>query len=236
VIDALSLAAGSMSEDIARLTSISQNLTNASTAAYKREVPLGRAFAQVMDATGVSEPTPAAAAAIDHRAGTLRFTGHALDLALEGDGYFEVQTESGPAYTRQGDFRLDAAGRLVTQAGDPVQGSGGPLHLSSAQPTVDREGRLFDGEKSLGQLKVVHFADPAQLQRAGSGLFLAPEAAAVQAEGVRVRQGHLEASNVSTAAEMVKLVETMRHFEATQKVVQGVDDMMERALRKLGEF
>ena len=229
-----------MSNDVSRLATIGQNLANATTPAYKREIPLATPFMQAMesaerhDAAGLGTgPT----SVVDHRAGTLRFTGTPLDFALEGEGFFEVQTESGVAYTRQGDFQLDAMGRLVTQAGHVVQGVGGPLHLPSANATVDREGRVFDGEKPVGQLKLVRFADPGRLVRLGNGLFQSAESPAEPLDAsTRVRQGHLEASNVNTAAEMVKLVETMRHFEATQKVVQGVDEMMERALRKLGEF
>ena len=240
MIDALSLAASSMSNDVSRLATIGQNLANATTPAYKREISLATPFMQAMesaeryDAAGLGTgPT----SVVDHRAGTLRFTGTPLDFALEGEGFFEVQTESGVAYTRQGDFQLDAMGRLVTQAGHVVQGVGGPLHLPSANATVDREGRVFDGEKPVGQLKLVRFADPGRLVRLGNGLFQSAESPAEPLDAsTRVRQGHLEASNVNTAAEMVKLVETMRHFEATQKVVQGVDEMMERALRKLGEF
>ena len=178
-----------------------------------------------------------AASSADLRHAGLRPTGEALDLAIDGDGFFEVQTEAGPAYTRRGDFRLDAAGRLVTHAGDVVQGQGGPLVLGTTTPTIDRSGRLFDGDKPLGQLKLVTFADPRTLARSEDGLSTTNQPATVQPEGeARLRQGHLEASNVNTAAEMVRLMETVRHFEASQKVVQGVDEMTERALRKLGEF
>lgn len=236
MIDAIDAAAGSMAGDVARLNAIAMNLANATTTAYKREIPA--AFAGVLGATqegAAAEPT--ARSAVDHRPGTLRHTGNALDFALDGDGYFEVQTESGPAYTRQGDFRIDALGQLVTQAGHPVQGSGGTLQIRTAKPTVDREGRLFDGETAIGQLKLVRFEKPHELQRVGEGLFRAPATPDTVSDGrVGLRQGFLEASNVNTAAEMVKLMETMRHFEATQKIVQGADDMLERALRKLGEF
>jgi flagellar basal body rod protein FlgG len=232
MIDALTSASGSMANDIARLSTISQNLTNATTPAYKREIVVGQPFQQAMDNIAATQPS-----AIDQRHGTLRFTGNPLDMALEGDGFFEVQTESGMAYTRQGDFRVDASGRLVTQAGQLVQGLGGPLQWPSGTPTIDRDGRVRDGEKLVGQLKLVSFAKPSELTRAGNGLFHATEAPTALTDGAtKVRQSHLEASNVSTASEMVKLVETMRHFEATQKVVQGVDEMMERALRKLSEF
>ena len=235
MIEAMDAAAGSMAGDAARLNAIAMNLANATTTAYKRELPSAQAFAGALRAAGEGEA--AVQTAIDHRPGTLRFTGNALDLALDGDGYFEIQTDAGTAYTRQGDFHVDALGRLVTQAGHPVQGADGPIQLRNGSPTIDRDGRISDGETALGQLKVVRFDKKSELQRAGEGLFLAAAAPTpVTDGGVRIRQAHLEASNVNTASEMVKLMETMRHFEATQKIVQGSDDMLERALRKLGEF
>lgn len=237
MIDALNAAAGSMADDVSRLSTISQNLANATTVGYKREIAHSAAFERALNQAAGFDVTMASAhaATVDHRAGTLRLTGNALDLALEGDGLFEIETEHGAAYTRRGDFAIDAGGRLVTQAGHAVQGTGGALQLSSASPRIDREGRIFEADKLVGQLKVVQFANPGELVRVSGGAFRA-EQAPVAATGARLRQGHLEASNVNTASEMVKLIETMRHFEATQKVVQGVDEMMERSLRKLGEF
>lgn len=233
VIDALNAAAGGMAMDVSRMSTIAQNLSNTATPGYKRALPSTLPF--LLEG---SSAEAVAASTADLRHASLRPTGAALDLAIDGDGFFEVQTEAGTAYTRRGDFRLDAAGRLVTHAGHVVQGQGGPLVLGTAAPTIDRAGRLFDGDKPLGQLKLVTFADPRSvLSRGEDGLFTTEQAATVQPEGeARLRQGHLEASNVNTAAEMVRLMETVRHFEASQKVVQGVDEMTERALRKLGEF
>jgi flagellar basal body rod protein FlgG len=232
VIDALNAAAGGMAMDVSRMSTIAQNLSNTATPGYKRAVPGGVPF--LLEGSSVEA---VAASTADLRHASLRPTGEALDLAIDGDGFFEVQTEAGTAYTRRGDFRLDAAGRLVTHAGHVVQGQGGPLVLGTTTPTIDRSGRLFDGDKLLGQLKLVTFADPRALARGEEGLFTTEQPTTVQPEGeARLRQGHLEASNVNTAAEMVRLMETVRHFEASQKVVQGVDEMTERALRKLGEF
>jgi len=160
-------------------------------------------------------------------------------VAIGGDGFFEVRTEAGLAYTRRGDFRIDATGQLVTHAGHQVMGTAGPLVLRSASPVIGKDGRVVDGEQEVGQLKIVHFAKPQQLTRAGDGgLFTASEAAtaAQEHQAPKLYQGHLEASNVNTASEMIKLIETVRHFEAMQKVVHGSDEMTERALRKLGEF
>jgi len=118
-------------------------------------------------------------------------------------------------------------------------GTGGPLVLRSAAPVITREGRVMEDGQEVGQLKLVTFTDPRGLTPSDSGaVFTAHDAALATTpeRAPRILQGHLEASNVNTAAEMVKLIETVRHFESVQKVVQGFDEMRERALRKLGEF
>lgn len=247
MIDALSAAIGSMDSDLSRMTVISQNLVNGTTPGYKRQMALTRPFPVAFErlAEGRAAQTAALPATIletalvtDHRVGTLRPTGNPLDMALEGEGaFFEVMTDSGVAYTRQGNFRLDQLGRLVTEAGRPVMGVAGEIYLSGGDVTVDAAGNLREAGTTVAQLKIVQFAQPERMRAAGAGLFQQGESELAAADSpVRLRQGYLEMSNVSTMAEMVKLVETMRHFEAAQKVVQGLDEMHERALRKLGEF
>lgn len=241
MIDALAAAAASMSNDLARMTSIGHNLANASTPGYKRQAPGAEPFIQALgeQARAAGAAPAGGGSAADQKQGALRPTGAPLDVAIGGEGFFEVRTESGPAYTRRGDFRIDAAGQLITHAGYAVMGTAGPLVLRSGSPVIGKDGRILDGEHEAGQLKVVHFDKPQRLTRAGDGgLFIAPEVAASVPDhpAPKVYQGHLEASNVNTASEMVKLIETVRHFEAMQKVVHGADEMTERALRKLGEF
>jgi flagellar basal-body rod protein FlgF len=239
VTDALEAAAASLSNDLARMTSIGHNLANATTPGYKRQLGAVQPFQASLAQQETALARSALATVIDQKQGTLRVTDAPLDLAIDGDGFFELRTSSGPAYTRRGDFRIDASGQLVTQGGHLVMGNGGPMVLRSAAPMITRDGRVLDDGQDVGQLKLVNFTDPRALVASeGGAVFTAPESAQALApeRAPRVLQGHLEASNVNTAAEMVKLIETVRHFESVQKVVQGFDEMRERALRKLGEF
>jgi flagellar basal-body rod protein FlgF len=224
-VDPLRSAGAALAADLARLSSISQNLVNAATPGYKRDIAFARTLA--LHTT-----------AVDHKLGALRTTGGTYDVAIDGQGYFEVRTEQGPAYTRRGDFRVDAQGQLITQQGHVVQGLNGALVLAGeGLVSIGRDGVVMQGERRIGQLKVVAFENTTGLQRLPGGLFASPASPQPAAPGdFRLRHGQLEASNVDTASEMVRLVETMRHFEAMQKVVQGADEMTERALRKLGEF
>lgn len=234
----LSSVLGSMHADLARLDRVALNMANAQTPGYKREVVTAQPFSARVEAAanGVSVHT-------DQRPGTLKPTGQSLDFALAGPGWFEVATPQGPAYTRHGQFRLDAAGRLVTQQGHPVTGQSGEIRLPNLAPVADAAGRLFDaaagtraGAPVLAQLRVVQFEAGAAVQKLGDGLVLPQGSPANVAEGtLQVRQGYLENSNVSHMQEMVRLLETVRHLETLQKVALGYDEMLAASIRKLGE-
>lgn len=238
-IYALTLA--SMHNDMSRLDHIAQNLANVTTPGYKRQVVAARPFVDALqDAQNVQPPE----VLTDMRAGTVRSTGQALDLALVGEGYFEVMTEKGPAYTRMGNFSVDARGRLVTSQGYPVMGKNGDIHLTGRAPVIDSAGNITeaaapDGMSQAtpaGQLKVVRFDASQPLHRQGDGLIAAGEGMTLLPVGdVQIRQGALENANVNTTREMVDLIQTMRHFESMHRVVQGYDEMIGSAVRKLAE-
>jgi flagellar basal-body rod protein FlgG len=247
----LAIALRSMQQDVARLDQIGTNLANVATPAYKRQVLVSRAdqalapsFARAMGGVAASQPEPVATSnsvqpfelSRDLRPGTLRVTSRDLDVAIGAAGYFEVLTPEGPAYTRQGEFQLDARGRLVTAAGYAVQGQAGDITLSGGPFTIDTSGRVTQDGRMVDRLKVVAFDARETLRPKGSGLFAAGAHPVLVAEAdLQVRQGFLENSNVQQAQEMVELIQTMRHFESIQRVVQGYDDLVGSAIRKLGD-
>jgi flagellar basal-body rod protein FlgG len=256
------VALASMHHDMSRLDRIALNLANVSTPGYRREVVAVRPFVEVLDAAtppgaAVSAPgtiadDPARGPAIqvltDVRAGTVRMTGQPLDLAIAGDAFFEVATENGPAYTRQGSFRVDERGRLVTPQGHAVMGTSGEIFLATRTPVIDASGNVTEPDATTGpaaaapgepvaRLKLVRFQDPARLERLGAGLVAAGAGMTLVADGqARVQQGALENANVSSMQEMVQLMETMRHFESIQRVAQGYDEMLGTAIRRLGDL
>lgn len=235
--DGYSIAALSMMNDMQRLNSISQNLTNVLTPAYKREISSNTTFSDLVLGNGsFSAPVPETSNMADLKQGTLRFTGNPLDMAIENAGFFEVQHDGQIYYTRQGNFTVNANGELTTQTGDVVSGISGEIKLTTNQPTIDRQGNILESGKPVGQLKLVQFTDPSQLQYVGEGKFLQGHATIKADDKNSVRQSYLEASNVNSANEMVKMIETMRHFETGQKVIQMYDEMNDRAISKLGEF
>lgn len=223
---------------------LTNNLANVNTAGYKRD----RIVFESMLAS-VKNPTPGSATltdaplttgvgfATDYSAGALQQTGNTLDLALEGDGFFVVNTPQGRAYTRQGNFHLDAGGRLVTADGNEVQGTGGPITITGGKVEIDGKGGVFVAGKQVGTLAVVDFPKPYPLQKAGGGLFVPSGAAGAEQPAGRtaVRQGHLEGSNVNPILEMARLIETSRGYESCVKAVQSYDNMAAKAANDLGK-
>lgn len=243
-VHAIAIAARIMSSDLFRLNASAQNLANANTTGYKKDVVAARPFVDYLDAgRGLDGPPRAIPVAMstlarvtDFAQGPLSVTGNPLDVAIEGDGFFEVAGADGPLYTRQGAFRLDERGRLVTPGGLPVAGLGGELALGTATPVIDRLGRVFVDGRQLGQLKLVRFADPSRLVAQGGGLYRAHGPAEPVADALQVRQGFLESSNVAALPEMTRMIELTRRFESAQRVVQGYDGMLGTAIRTFGEL
>lgn len=246
--NAMTLSALGMINDVRQMDIISQNIANANTNGYKRDLPVFGTFPAEFESVllGMTQstmplqnnlPLPRVQSVLDASQGTLRFTGNLLDVAIEGDGFFELSTAGGTRFTRHGAFKLDVGGRLVTADGHVVNGVGGEIRLLNASPKIDKQGRLFDGEDMVGQLKIVRFDDTTGLHRLGGGLYESDTAAEPVASAHQgVRQGHLEASNVDAMHEMVRMIETTRHFEMSQKVITGYDEMIGEAISTIAEF
>jgi len=243
--DALSVAVHTMHNALARIEGAGLNLTNLTTAGYKRGVSVTRSFSDYLGVGAFSGtprlPVPVMLPSVtqvpDLKSGGVMYTGNPLDLAVSGDGYFEVSTPNGPAYTRKGNFRVDARGRLVTEQGYALASQSGELALTTAKPAIDQAGWVTDGGRQLGQIRVAQFSGARGMVKLDGGLYGQGSALMVPTDGESVvRQGYLEHSNVDSAAEMVSLIESMRHFEAAQRIVQGYDDLLGKAIQKLGEL
>ena len=247
--DVMALSLQAIQTDSVRLDRTGVNLANAMTPGFKREVLLQRAAAmptsfarlveqQSVPQTGHADTFGASTGEVMHdmRVGTLKSTAQPLDFALTGHGFFEVSTPTGPAYTRHGQFQVDARGRLVTQQGYAVMGTSGEIVVTGT-PTVDASGAFTDDGRVVNKFRVVDFQAAESLQRTESGFYAAGKSPAiVDDQASDVRQGYLENANVDTTREMVDLIRTMRHAESMQRVVQGYDDLLGTAIRKLGDL
>lgn len=245
--DTFSAIQAAMLNDAERLTFISQNLANANTAGYKKQVPVNNTFVDVLTLQElqtsegsvyqhVKTSLPHIESFADTSAGTYKFTGNALDVVANGNTYFSVLTPSGVAYTKQGSFSQDQSGMLVNTLGYPVLGESGEIIMNTSNPVIDNEGNVYEGEKLLNKLKMVSFAPDTELNSIGFGMYTVTNTPEFATDAKpSVRQGYLEMSNVVIMDEMVKLIETMRHFEAGQHFMRGLDDMLDSAINVIGD-
>lgn len=236
-MDLMHIAAVSLRNDQLRAESISQNVANVLTPGYKRQVAVVSPFAQAMAVQASDRASEATRLSFDMSAGPLRASGKSTDVAIEGQGFFEVETPTGVAFTRQGALRIDNQGRLIGSQGLPLRAAGGAFVMTGTDFSVSTTGQVRQGDRVVAQLKITQFKNTAGMTPLGSGMYAQGAAVpADEATPVTIRSGFLEGSNVNSAQEMVRLTETVRHFEAMHKVVVGYDESLEKAIRKLGEF
>lgn len=235
---------------------LADNLANVSTIGFKRRSAQFQSFPSMMMqrlyqgqavpigelATGASvRSTP-----IHHKQGSLNESGNTLDLAIEGKGFFRVERPNGQeAYTRAGNFRLNANSELCTMQGFPVLGETGPIVIppEAQQVTIGKDGRVMASNVGeLGQLSLAVFEDTGRLEKLSDSLFtvqgepdslLTPGSEA----GVgRIHQGFIEMSNVKTLTEMVQLITVQRQYETMQKSISTQNQTLGQLIRDVGRL
>jgi flagellar basal-body rod protein FlgF len=239
--DIFQIAGVGMQEGKQRLEAISLNAASASLPGYRRHIVTGGSFDTMLAAASTSAARAADAQAIPHhvdlKAGATMATGRALDLAIEGDDLFFALTDGVQTWlTRDGSFRVNEAGELLGEGDLRVVGQGGEVHLPGSEVEVGPDGRITHQGVIVGTLQLFRPNDPSTLQAAHGALLVAPDGVEPAAAGEgRVRSGALEASNTDSAREMLGLVTLSRQFEALSHVLQGYDQLLGRAIEKLGE-
>jgi flagellar basal-body rod protein FlgF len=215
---------------------VANNIANAGTTGFRGEAVV---FAEVLARADVDGGVLSMAAprghATDFSDGGLSPTGGALDLAITGDAFFQVQTPGGVRLTRAGAFGLDADGVIVNADGHALLDAGGaPLAIpADAGPvTVATDGTISADGRQIGVVGLVTAA-PASLTRDGGVRFTA-DGPTAPAEGARVLQGFLEQSNVDPVTELARLVEVQRAYELGQSFLDLEDDRLREAVRTLG--
>ncbi len=227
------------------LDTIANNLANASTVGYRAQKNI---FSSVLADAGNATATPLNAAinnygvlsgtALDLSQGALQKTGNDLDVAIQGPGYFVVQTANGPMYTRNGSFQVSAKGQLVTSTGDAVMGDKGVITMLPGPVSISADGTISSNGAVTGKLRVVEFPPNTQLTSVGGTYYSAPAKTAQPATGSDVRQGMLESSNVNPITGMVELVTAQRSAEMMQRALSmfnsEIDKTATQDLPKVG--
>ena len=255
MLRALYSAAAGMNSQQMNLDVISNNLANVNTTGFKKsKIEFQELLYQTTRAPGsdqgsgnvlptgiqVGEGSRPVATARIFTSGDLTQTGERLDVAIQGDGFFEVQMPDGSrAYTRDGAFKTSSDGRIVTSDGLPIQGGFQPVPAGTTNITIGSNGDVTysgaNGTTSF-QVQLVRFNNASGLQSAGSNLYTEtnasgpPELGSPGQNGFgSLNQGYLEMSNVKVVEEMVNLILAQRAYEVNSKAVQAADEMMQQS-------
>jgi flagellar basal-body rod protein FlgF len=261
-----------------RLNAISNNLANVDLNGYKRDISVLKSFPEMLirrtrDNGEINLPIGSMDTApvvgkigigVEYNEtytvfsqGALKQTDNPFDLAMEGEGFFVIDTPQGERYTRNGAFTLGKEGYLVTKDGYPVLGNDGPIQLKLNNFTVDAMGRIFHNSaldtdpqslvsqrsndwaetELLDELRIVNFPRDRYLKKAGNSFWTetveSGSASRVETGGAtKIRQGFLEGSNVNPVTEMVRMIEVNRNYEANQKMIQTQDSLLGRLLNE----
>ena len=236
-----------------RMNVISNNLANVNTTGFKRDRAVfedmlyqnvkqagGQTDANSQAPTGLMLGTGVRIVATEklHSQGNMVTTQNPLDVAIAGDGYFQIAKGDGTlAYTRDGGFKISATGQMVTSSGALLQPAI-TIPNTASSVTIGRDGTVSielatGGAQVLGQLQIARFVNPSGLQSLGQNLMKdtpasgAPQVVAPGTAGAgSLMQGSLEASNVNVVEEMVNMIETQRAYEINSKAISAVDGML----------
>lgn len=258
---ALHVARTGLDAQAARMRVIANNLANVNTTGFQRE----RAEFQSLSYQTIT--APGAASSGDNRyavglslgsgvsmtgvsrlntQGSLNSTENPFDLAIQGEGFFQIARPDGTTgYTRAGNFQVSAEGQLVTSEGFPLQpdirvpeGASSVTIGADGKVTASMPGQTEASE--VGQIEIARFANPAGLLPLGDNLYQATQASGEPQTGVAgaegrgsIRQGALEASNVNVVQELVDMIETQRAYEVNSKMIQSTDEMLRNANQQL---
>lgn len=234
MVKGIHTSAGAMRAALLAQDVLANNLANAGTPGFRQSrvaFSLASAPGAPTDGAAPTPPMPEPVTRLDDAPGTYQVTEDRYDLAIQGDGYFVIQTQNGERYTRAGHFLLAGDGMLITPAGDPVLSEGGPVLVpEGAALQVAPDGTVSAGDQSFGRLQVVTFAEGgAGLRPSGAGL-LASTDPPVPSENARVLQGVLESPNTTAVQTMVDMITLLRHFEMNQRAVRTQDETLGRLL------
>ncbi|MBN1225607.1 MAG: flagellar hook-basal body protein [Deltaproteobacteria bacterium] len=204
-----------------RFNTTSNNIANINTTAFKKD---HISFNQALSMENIS--------ITDFSPGPMKYTGNKLDAAIGTQGFYKIQTPVGIEYTRDGTFSINSDGFLATKNGGLVLGENGPIKVGEADVIIGDNGILKAGNQTVDTLAVVDFKNRYLLKKAGESYYKYEGDAQdlFIPENIRIQQGYIEGSNVNPTEEMIKMIETMRLFEATQKAIQSMGEATDKMI------
>ncbi len=258
---------GAMAQSL-QMDTIANNIANVNTPGFKKDTQLFNEYLTANEKEQTGMPVPRITASIesfydmqggdqsfvdskgtftDFSQGSLKVTGNPLDMAIDGDGFFEIATPDGIKLTRSGNFTMDGNGHLVTKEGHLVMRGGGEganpearaITLNGAQSlTVNDQGDIFQGTDLIARVSVVDVANKESLQKVGNNLygFKAGQNSEIISKATpSLKSGFIETSNVNVVKEMTDMIKTQRVFESTQKAISAYDSMSDKLINIVGK-
>lgn len=218
---------------MSQLDVVTNNLANLSTPGFKVEYWRGDGE----DAGDKSTTGNGSSMYVDYSQGILQQTDNALDIAMQGEGFFVIETRNGTAYTRKGNFTLNQNKQLATRGGEILLGEGGPITIQGRNVEIDREGVVQVDGIMAGKLRIVAFDKPQKLIRQGEGLYTDSGTAGLKkVVNPDVSARHLEMANVNAIKEMANMIDIQRSFETYQKVILTISDMDKLSTSRIGRL
>jgi flagellar basal-body rod protein FlgF len=221
-----------------RLTTIADNISNMNTVGFRQ---VGVRFSELVDGSNKSKMsfvTPGVTV-LSEAQGAIDSTGNQLDFAINGDGWFMVQTPAGEAMTRDGRLQINADGTLANLEGYPVLDQGGApvqLNVTAGPVSSDQSGILYQHGAIIGSVGVFDYSAPDETLRSGSLSFVPDGVVTPAADGghYTVQQGFVEKSNVNAVEQIAKLISVQRSFEQSATLIQKSESSLEDAIRQIG--
>ncbi len=234
---------------------VTNNIANADTAGFKKDVSVTQAFSKEL-ARRLDDPKYELikhdnqvgrmslgvfvnSVHTDFSDGSFEHTGESLDLAIEGDGFFSVLVNdndgnSSEKYTRDGSFTLGKNGTLLTTGGNVVVGENGIITLPNGEISINQAGEIYVNNEYIDRFKIIDVENKDSLRKYGDNLYDTIDESNVTEFSGRIMQGYKERSNVNSVEEMVKMITLSRVYEANQKMLQISDSTLQRAVNDLG--
>lgn len=248
MISALYKAGTGMQVQSKKMDVVSNNIVNSATVGYRADSLLTTTFEDVMfgeynssngdinrSIGGLSSGIHIDSVVTSFKDGSLKETGRSADLAVQGQGFFSINTPNGVYYTRAGNFSVDRYGQLLTDEGYGVMGQNGDIFVNPENFTVNEDGDVYSDGVFVDRIRIVRFENMDSVQRYGENLFRCDEAP-VDSEDYKIMQGCLETSNVDINKEYINMLEIYRNHEANQRVIKMIDETLGRAANDIGKF
>lgn len=239
-----------------KMDTLSNNLANADTTGYKKEGVTAKTFEtqlaiKVKDGSNAYIDQQIGKLNLgvkigenytDYSQGSYRYTGNTYDLALGGDGFFNISFmnkagEQSVKYTRDGNFTIDNEGALRTQDGDYVLGESGEIYIptNAVDVSINKLGEIYADGEYIDTIKITDFEDYNYLKKYGENMYDAVDGTTEKEPTATIDQGYLEQSNINVVTEMVNMISLSRTYEANQKLIQTMDDALDKSANQIGK-